>query len=288
MAKNKKNAGIALEYALKFVCFYNFFVMAEKALVIFGSESDSFIFEKLLPALKEKNVPAEFEICSAHKNPKQLEKIVFSSKAKIIIAGAGLSAALPGVIASQTIKPVIGLPIESNYSGLDALLSVHQMPAGIPVLGSGVNSWESAASAAGIALNGLEKIKIVKKFDENAFGQKFAKMLELLQSFDAPFEITENFGTMKKSEIVINFVDLDSEQGIDSKNFFAINTPLLEKSSCLDAQKLLAKTKIGLWVGLNRFENSALAAIELLNASNNIFSEKLLSCRKILAQKKSK
>ncbi|HLD59043.1 MAG TPA: AIR carboxylase family protein [archaeon] len=262
--------------------------MPATVLVVFGSESDSPVFDKLMLALKEKNVEAELQICSAHKNPKELEKIISSSKAKVIIAGAGLSAALPGVIASQTLKPVIGLPVEGNYSGLDALLSVHQMPSGIPVLGTGVNAVETAACAAGIAVNGFEKITITKNFEEAVFGQKFSKMLEILQSFGAAFETVESLDSLKNRELGINFVELSSEHGIDSKDFFAINVPLLEKSTSFDAQKLLEKTRTGIWVGLNRLENSALAAVGLLNVSDNSFSKKLLEYRKNLAVKKTK
>ena len=124
-------------------------------LIVFGSNSDSFVYDKLAAALKEKGVSFELRICSAHRTPEKLAEILSQSQAKVIIAGAGLSAALPGVIASHTVKPVIGLPVSGNYQGLDALLSVHQMPPGIPVLGVGVDNFQQAADAAEMVAKGL-------------------------------------------------------------------------------------------------------------------------------------
>jgi len=113
--------------------------MAE-ILLVFGSDSDAKIYEGIAEALRQENIKFELRICSAHRTPKELEKIIAATNARAIVAGAGLSAALPGAIAALTTKPVIGIPIASNYNGLDSLLSIHQMPPGIPVLGMGINS----------------------------------------------------------------------------------------------------------------------------------------------------
>ncbi|MBN2127641.1 MAG: AIR carboxylase family protein, partial [Candidatus Diapherotrites archaeon] len=89
-----------------------------KALIFFGSGSDKNVFEPLMKELKETALEFELRILSAHKCPKELEKALKESNADLFIAGAGLSAALPGVIASQTIKPVIGIPCKGAYDGL--------------------------------------------------------------------------------------------------------------------------------------------------------------------------
>jgi 5-(carboxyamino)imidazole ribonucleotide mutase len=259
--------------------------MDAKVLAVFGSGSDSSVFEALMLSLREKKIPSELRICSAHRTPEQLEKIVSSSNAKIIIAGAGLSAALPGAIASKTTKPVIGIPIENNYSGLDALLSVHQMPPGIPVIGVGVNAAEEAVIAAGLALQRHDSVKIIKNFHSEKFEKKISSLAELLGELNAKFEIAENAGKITENEVAINFVGLDSGEGIALNNELAINVPWLEKDSAEDAKKLLQKTGKGLWVGLNRLENAGIVAAELLAISNEKILQKLAGQRKAGAEK---
>jgi 5-(carboxyamino)imidazole ribonucleotide mutase len=92
----------------------------------------------------------EFEVhyASAHRTPEKVRDIVNSSEAEVFIGVAGLSAALPGVIASQTIKPVIGLPKDVKLDGLDAFLSIAQMPPGVPVATVGVDNGKNAAILA--------------------------------------------------------------------------------------------------------------------------------------------
>ncbi|MBN2831299.1 MAG: 5-(carboxyamino)imidazole ribonucleotide mutase [Candidatus Omnitrophica bacterium] len=108
-----------------------------KVSIIMGSSSDLDTVSEAINILKEFKIPFEAKILSAHRTPKELTKYVEGSPrrgVKVFIAAAGMSAALPGVIAAHTILPVIGIPIESgNLKGLDALLSIAQMPPGIPV-----------------------------------------------------------------------------------------------------------------------------------------------------------
>jgi len=87
-------------------------------------------------------------VLSAHRNPKELEQYIAGTDARIFIAIAGLSAALPGVIASKTRRPVIGVPVSSKLGGLDALLSIVQMPPGVPVACVGIDNGENAALLA--------------------------------------------------------------------------------------------------------------------------------------------
>ncbi|MDD5162769.1 MAG: 5-(carboxyamino)imidazole ribonucleotide mutase [Candidatus ainarchaeum sp.] len=259
--------------------------MGKDVLAVFGSASDSNVFEALMLSLREKKISSELRICSAHRTPKELERIVSETSAKIIIAGAGLSAALPGAIASKTTKPVIGIPIENNYSGLDALLSVHQMPPGIPVLGVGVNAAEEAALAAKLALQRHDSIKIIKNFYSEKFEKKFVSLTGLLGELNAKFEIAEKAGKIRENEVAINFVGLDLGEGIALKAGLAINVPLLEKDSAEDAKLLLQKTGKGLWVGLNRLENAGIAAAELLAISDEKILQKLAGQRKAGAEK---
>ncbi len=118
-----------------------------EVLVIFGSESDKAVYSKLMEKLEDRGIESTLEICSAHREPERLIKILKKSDEKIVIAGAGLSAALPGFIASHSDKLVIGIPVNANYFGLDALLSIHQMPKGFAVLGTGVEAIEETVEA---------------------------------------------------------------------------------------------------------------------------------------------
>jgi 5-(carboxyamino)imidazole ribonucleotide mutase len=117
-------------------------------MVIAGSKSDEKIVEKATKILGEEKIKYTVEYASAHREPGKVAKIVKGTDAKVFIAIAGLSAALPGVVASQTKKPVIGVPVESKLGGLDALLSIAQMPKGVPVACVGVDNGQNAAYLA--------------------------------------------------------------------------------------------------------------------------------------------
>lgn len=119
-----------------------------KVAVIVGSKSDEELGINIVGFLKDLGVECDYRILSAHRNPDELDSFVKASDAEVFIAVAGLSAALPGVIASKTVRPVIGVPKEVKLGGLDALLSIVQMPPGIPVATVGVDNWRNAAVLA--------------------------------------------------------------------------------------------------------------------------------------------
>lgn len=119
--------------------------------IIMGSTSDLPVMEKAAKFLDEMEVPFEINALSAHRTPSEVEVFAQGAAArglKVIIAGAGMAAALPGVIAASTTLPVIGVPIKGMLDGLDALLSIVQMPPGIPVATVGVNGAQNAAILA--------------------------------------------------------------------------------------------------------------------------------------------
>jgi 5-(carboxyamino)imidazole ribonucleotide mutase len=116
--------------------------------VVLGSESDNHIAEKTIKILEKFNVPYEKKILSAHRNPTELSKYIDSSEALVFIAIAGLSAQLPGFIASRTSRPVIGVPVNVKLEGLDALLAIMQMPKQVPVATVGIDNGENAAFLA--------------------------------------------------------------------------------------------------------------------------------------------
>ncbi len=132
-----------------------------KVSVVLGSDSDREVGDKAVAMLETFGVEHELIVYSAHRDPDGLKKYVDSSDASIFIAVAGLSAALPGAIASHTVRPVIGVPKEAKLGGLDSLLSIVQMPPGVPVACVGVDNARNAALLAieVLALNdeGLRK-----------------------------------------------------------------------------------------------------------------------------------
>ena len=125
--------------------------MKPKVSIIMGSTSDMPVMEKAAALLNEFEIPFEINALSAHRTPQKVE--VFASHARengieVIIAAAGMAAHLPGVIASMTTIPVIGVPINATLDGMDALLAIVQMPPGIPVATVGINAALNAAILA--------------------------------------------------------------------------------------------------------------------------------------------
>ena len=119
--------------------------------IIMGSTSDLPVMEKAAKFLDSMEIPFEMNALSAHRTPAGVEEFAAQAKSrgvKVIIAGAGMAAALPGVIAAGTTVPVIGVPIKGMLDGLDAMLSIIQMPPGIPVATVGVNGAQNAAILA--------------------------------------------------------------------------------------------------------------------------------------------
>jgi 5-(carboxyamino)imidazole ribonucleotide mutase len=136
--------------------------------IIFGSKSDKDIMKNAAIALKEFEVDYEVHILSAHRVPERLMEVIKEMEengVECIIAGAGLAAHLPGVIASHTVMPVIGVPIKAAIEGIDSLLSIVQMPKSIPVATVGINNSYNAGMLAVqiLSLKDLElKNKLIK------------------------------------------------------------------------------------------------------------------------------
>lgn len=116
--------------------------------LIIGSTSDREIGDKAEAILKEFGVDYDYQVYSAHRNPKALQEYIEASDASVYIAVAGLSAALPGFIAAHTLKPVIGVPKNAKLGGIDSLLSIAQMPPGVPVACVGIDNSRNGALLA--------------------------------------------------------------------------------------------------------------------------------------------
>lgn len=135
-----------------------------KVIILMGSESDMPVMQKAEAVLKELAISCAVKICSAHRSPNFLHKIMAENKtAKVFIAGAGMAAHLAGVVASLTTRPVIGVPLSAGaLCGLDALLSIVQMPPGMPVATVAVDGAKNAAHLAAQIL-ALEDKNLEKK-----------------------------------------------------------------------------------------------------------------------------
>lgn len=158
-----------------------------------GSTSDLPVMEKACKYLNDMQIPFEVNALSAHRTPDAVESFAKDAEnrgIKVIIAGAGMAAALPGVIAASTTLPVIGVPIKGMLDGLDALLSIVQMPPGIPVATVGVNGSLNAAILASemLALADAGVARKVKEY-KATLGEKIEQANRDLASLDYQYKV---------------------------------------------------------------------------------------------------
>ncbi len=167
--------------------------MKAKVSIIMGSTSDLPVMEKAAQILNDFKIPFEINALSAHRTPEEVEvfaKGAMDNGIKVIIAGAGMAAHLPGVIAAMTPLPVIGVPIKASLDGMDALLAIAQMPPGIPVATVAINGAMNAGIlAAQIIASGDEALQVeVIKFKES-LKQKIVKANEELATVKYEYRV---------------------------------------------------------------------------------------------------
>lgn len=151
-------------------------------LIILGSKSDMSVAEKAIKIFEELEIDYRINIASAHRTPERVKELVKGSDAKVFVGIAGLSAALPGVIASHTLKPVIGVPVSGKLN-MDAVLSILQMPPGVPVGAVGLDNGQNAALlAAGILALGNKEIEGKLLAYRKRMEEKLSKDAESLKS----------------------------------------------------------------------------------------------------------
>ena len=247
-----------------------------KVLVIFGSKSDEPVYNQLVAGLKHNKIDYDLRILSAHRTPDEIDAIDLDSYS-LVIAGAGLSAALPGVIASKTIRPIIGVPISSNYEGLDALLSIMQMPPGISVLSVGVEKTDMAVQNTVDAIKDYSEITIVGDKEQKAV----QKAIDVLKKFNIKYKISDK---PDKTTVNIEFTLFD--EPLEKKDELIIYCPLLLKDDdkAEAALNLLNHSQHGMWVGLNNGKNAAISAIEILNKDDK-YTEQLKKFREEMKSK---
>lgn len=140
-----------------------------------GSLSDEPVAGQMRPVFDDFGIAVHYEVCSAHRDHERLAELIPQSEkagAKVIVAVAGKAAHLPGVVAAMTTRPVIGVPVDSGMHGLDSLLSIAQMPPGIPVAAVGVNAGRNAALLA-VEMLSLQRPDLKRKLA--AFRKAMAK-----------------------------------------------------------------------------------------------------------------
>lgn len=160
--------------------------------IIMGSTSDLPVIRKAADFLNEMEVPFEINALSAHRTPGEVEQFARNARErglKVIIAAAGMAAALPGVIAAMTPLPVIGIPINSTLEGRDALLSIVMMPPGVSVATVGINAGLNAAISA-VQILALSDPELSARFDKYRAGlsAKIVKANEELKQVEYPFK----------------------------------------------------------------------------------------------------
>ena len=248
----------------------------EKALIIFGSKTDEKVYNEIAKELKRQKVDFDMRISSAHKTPDDVEQTLRKDYS-VVIAGAGLAAHLPGVAAARVLRPVIGVPCEGNYQGLDSLLAIAQMPPGIPVFAVGVGKGIAAAKNCARMMKKYESVTIIG--DKN--NEAVRKAADTLKKF----EIIPVFDTKSNPNSVnIEFTYFD--EPVEEKDELIIYCPLLmqKDDKAESALNFLKHTSHGLWVGLNNGVNAAVAAVEILNFDNE-FEEKLTTYREEMGKK---
>ena len=161
--------------------------------IIMGSTSDYPVMEKAAIFFNEMEIPFEINALSAHRTPEEVEKFAknaASKGVKVIIAGAGMAAHLPGVIAAMTPVPVIGVPIKASLDGLDSLLAIVQMPPGIPVATVAINGALNAGILAAqmIATGDVELFEKTVSYKEN-LKDKIVKANQELSSKEFQFRV---------------------------------------------------------------------------------------------------
>ncbi|MCK5838983.1 MAG: 5-(carboxyamino)imidazole ribonucleotide mutase [Bacteroidales bacterium] len=161
--------------------------------IIMGSTSDLPVMEQAAGFLDEMEIPFEMNALSAHRTPEKVEVFARSAHGrgiKVIIAGAGMAAHLPGVIAAMTPIPVIGVPIKATLEGWDSILSILQMPPGIPVATVGLNAAKNAGILAAqiLAVEDKAMLKKVKNYKEN-LKEKVTKANEELSKIIYKFKV---------------------------------------------------------------------------------------------------
>jgi 5-(carboxyamino)imidazole ribonucleotide mutase len=270
-----------------------------KVLVIFGSKSDANIYEPLKSRLLQDGHDLDFRMISVHRSPELLDRELQGLEADAVVAGAGLAAHLPGILASKLLVPVIGVPCSAALGGLDAFLSMAQMPFGIPVMAAGPDQYQTAVSALARAS------RLDLRFSFDRFFVVLERHKRNLPQFKLVVERAEKLA--QRTNLPLEFIDRPKENSLNiclvdileadplaplpfappqaQSDEIRIHVPLLTEESYRSISGALAMAKRveslsgALWVGANNVGNAMLAALQLAN-SNGAYSAFLTNAKK--------
>ncbi len=237
-----------------------------KLLVVFGSLSDSATYEPLLRGLETLG-ECQFEIISAHRDPNKLHRCLESSSYDAVVAGAGLAAHLPGVIASQTDKAVLGVPVRANFGGLDSLMSIQQMPFGVPVISAApehpedivvfVALWQDARRK-GVTGKRINLMTPREWIERPQFSKEVIRAKEYAAQEKIELHMIDSFHTDGNPCIVL------TNSGTHVyKDIFCIHVPVLDDYEKGDPNHAVEFFNLvntgGVWVGVNNSRNAIIA-----------------------------
>lgn len=257
-----------------------------KVLVMFGSKSDANIYEPLKARLLNEGHEVDFRMISVHRSPELLDRTLAGVDAHAVIAGAGLAAHLPGIVASKLLIPVFGIPCAAAIGGVDAFFAIAQMPFGIPVLATAPDQYQSAVDAIGRMARldlqyNFDRFNLV--FERHKRSQPHFQMLleraqkivdktgVALNTTDKPVENSVNICLVDISETdpesPLPF--LPAARGSDELRIFV---PVLNDAAYRDPYATISVVRRvtsvpgGVWTGINNVGNAMLAALQMANA----------------------
>lgn len=256
-----------------------------KILVIFGSKSDANIYEPLKSRLINEGHEVDFRMLSVHRSPDLLDKELAGTGAQAVIAGAGLAAHLPGILASKLLIPVFGIPCAAAIGGVDSFFAISQMPFGIPVLCTAPDQYSTAVESIGR----WQRLDLQFTFDK--FNLVFERNKRGLPHFQMLLERAEKIREKTKIELSVSertvenalnicLVDISETDPEAPLPFGAIPkgsdelrilVPVLNEHAYRDPYSALSVVRRinsvpgGLWTGINNVGNAMLAALQLAN-----------------------
>lgn len=237
-----------------------------KVFVVFGSASDKNVSQPLVTSLKRVSDDVEFQVISAHRNLEQLQERIKTWQGDAIIAGAGLAAALPGVVAAMTGLPVFGVPVPSQFAGLDSLASIAQMPPGVPVMTCGPTQTDEIVHflAGWQGWKPVPHIHFVVPHGIHA-GDDIAKADAVAKEKG----ITVTSGAAK-DPVAFNVYFVTKADDVRPAEF-CLHIPHFSKEDAARPEKyidVLSWTyKGGLWVGVNNTRNAVQSLLRLMKGS---------------------
>lgn len=264
-------------------------------MVLFGSKSDAYIYDPLKAQLLDLGCNVDFRFLSVHRSPELLDRELAGAEPDFIVAGAGLSAHLPGVVSSKALTPVIGIPCAPAFGGIDALLSMIQMPFGIPVLTAAPDSVQAVVEFlrdfTRLDLRFAEQpVQVVVERNKAALPYAEALLAKARNLADkAGLGISVRHDLAPEAVNVV-CVEIDA-QAPDAPIPFArargeicVYVPVFKDAAYKDplsAIHLLKRMKSagGLWVGANNIGNGFLAGLQLAN-QNGAWSAVLTNAKK--------